>query len=145
MPRIWPGVDSGGGNRPAALARLPVLRKAGLTGAQAHERRPSAASPRAGSPRFDHVFQSPGPIYEPGGPDATGGGWAGSCMPAGSARRHRAELLFLSPDPAGMMFESAAAAVGAAVLPAGTGQTELQAQAAPPTSARPPMPARPTI
>ena len=32
--------------------------------------------------------------------------------------------------PAGMMFESAAAAVGATVLPAGTGQTELQARAA---------------
>ncbi len=31
--------------------------------------------------------------------------------------------------PAGMMFESGAAAVGAAVLPAGTGQTELQARA----------------
>ncbi|HHW32762.1 MAG TPA: phenylacetate--CoA ligase, partial [Paracoccus solventivorans] len=32
--------------------------------------------------------------------------------------------------PAGMMFESAARAVGAAVLPAGTGQTELQVRAA---------------
>ena len=31
--------------------------------------------------------------------------------------------------PAGMMFESAAASVGATVVPAGTGQTELQAQA----------------
>ena len=31
--------------------------------------------------------------------------------------------------PAGMMFENGAAAVGAAVLPAGTGQTELQARA----------------
>jgi phenylacetate-CoA ligase len=32
--------------------------------------------------------------------------------------------------PAGMMFENAARAVGAAVLPAGTGQTELQVRAA---------------
>jgi hypothetical protein len=32
--------------------------------------------------------------------------------------------------PAGTMFENGARAVGAAVLPAGTGQTELQAQAA---------------
>ena len=32
--------------------------------------------------------------------------------------------------PAGMMFESGARAIGCAVLPAGTGQTELQAQAA---------------
>jgi phenylacetate-CoA ligase len=32
--------------------------------------------------------------------------------------------------PAGTMFDSAAAAVGAAILPAGTGQTELQARAA---------------
>ena len=32
--------------------------------------------------------------------------------------------------PAGMMFENGAAAVGATVLPAGTGQTELQARAA---------------
>jgi phenylacetate-CoA ligase len=45
--------------------------------------------------------------------------------------------------PAGMMFENAARAVGAAVLPAGTGQTELQVRAAP-ISAPPPMPARRT-
>ena len=32
--------------------------------------------------------------------------------------------------PAGMIFENGARAVGAAVLPAGTGQTELQARAA---------------
>ena len=67
------------------------------------------------------------------GPDhaPTGGGWGGSCTPPASGRGDIVQNCFsYHLTPAGMIFESGARAVGATVLPAGTGQTELQARAA---------------
>ncbi|MFY0693359.1 MAG: AMP-binding protein [Paracoccaceae bacterium] len=120
-------IDPGAITAPEALAGLPVLRKSEL-GARQKD------SPPFGGyvgPDFDHVFQSPGPLYEPG---RTSHDWwrLGRFLHAGG----------FGPDdivqncfsyhltPAGMMFENGARAVGARVLPAGIGQTELQAQAA---------------
>ena len=56
----------------SALARLPVLRKSDLGAAQ------KASAPLGGltskdARAFAHVFQSPGPIYEPG--DTTQDWW----------------------------------------------------------------------
>lgn len=113
-----------------ALARLPVIRKSELSAAQ-------KASPPFGGfttrpvPDFENVFQSPGPIYEPG---RRGDDWwrLGRFLHAAGVGRgdivHNCFGYHLTP--AGMMFESAARAVGAATLPAGTGQTELQVRAA---------------
>ncbi|GGM05933.1 phenylacetate--CoA ligase family protein [Pseudooceanicola nanhaiensis] len=113
-----------------ALARLPVLRKSDLVAAQ-KARAPFGgltALPVAG---FAHVFQSPGPIYEPGG---AGHDWwrMGRFLHAcGIGRGDIVQNCFgYHLTPAGMIFENGARAVGATVLPAGTGQTELQAQAA---------------
>lgn len=64
----------------ADLARLPVLRKSELSEAQG-KRRPFGGYTTRRPTEFDHIFQSPGPIYEPGRWMATGGGWAGSCTP----------------------------------------------------------------
>ncbi|MEO1687705.1 MAG: phenylacetate--CoA ligase family protein, partial [Pseudomonadota bacterium] len=50
----------------AALARLPVLRKASL-GARQAEAPPFGGFTAGGPAALRHVFQSPGPIYEPGG------------------------------------------------------------------------------
>jgi phenylacetate-CoA ligase len=109
------------------LAGLPVFRKSELVEKQA------AHPPFGGLPvqNAAHVFQSPGPIYEPGG--ISHDWWRiGRFLHA----------LGVGPDdivqncfayhltPAGMIFESGARAVGAAVLPAGIGQTELQVRAA---------------
>ncbi|MEI4472044.1 phenylacetate--CoA ligase family protein [Frigidibacter sp. MR17.24] len=114
----------------AGLARLPVLRKSGLGAAQ------TAAPPFGGftlapASGFAHVFQSPGPIYEPGG---TGHDWwrMGRFLHAcGVGRGDIVQNCFgYHLTPAGMIFENGARAVGAAVLPAGTGQTDLQVQAA---------------
>ncbi|MDU8942669.1 phenylacetate--CoA ligase family protein [Ovoidimarina sediminis] len=113
----------------AGLAALPVLRKGALLDAQ----KPGAplggfAGPAAG---FDHVFQSPGPIYEPG--NATRDWWRfGRFVHAvGIGRGDIVQNCFsYHMTPAGLMFENAARAVGAAVFPAGTGQTELQVRAA---------------
>ncbi|MEQ9258450.1 MAG: phenylacetate--CoA ligase family protein [Roseovarius sp.] len=113
-----------------ALATLPVLRKAGIGAAQAAH--PPFGGYAALAPgAFAHVFQSPGPIYEPGG---VGHDWwrVGRFLHAcGVGRGDIVQNCFgYHLTPAGMIFENGARAVGAAVLPAGTGQTELQARAA---------------
>ncbi|MDA7425812.1 phenylacetate--CoA ligase family protein [Thalassococcus lentus] len=111
----------------SGLAGLPVLRKADLVGRQ------KAQPPFGGLPvsNLSHVFQSPGPIYEPGG--ASHDWWRmGRFLHAvGIGAGDIVQNCFgYHLTPAGTIFESGARAVGAAVLPAGTGQTELQAQAA---------------
>jgi phenylacetate-CoA ligase len=113
----------------SGLVRLPVLRKSELTQNQrTGDIFGGFAGPMAG---FSHVFQSPGPIYEPGG---AGHDWfrlGRFLFAAGVGRGDIVQNCFgYHLTPAGMMFESGARAVGASVLPAGTGQTELQAQAA---------------
>ena len=114
----------------AALARLPVMRKAELSAAQ-QARPPFGGYATRETADFDYVFQSPGPIYEPG---MHGGDWwrLGRFLhAAGVGRGDIVQNCFgYHLTPAGMMFESAARAVGAAVLPAGTGQTDLQVRAA---------------
>ena len=113
-----------------ALARLPVLRKSDLTGAQA-ENAPFGGFAALETAQFEHIFQSPGPIYEPG---RIGHDWwrMGRFLHAlgvgpGDIVQNCFSYHFV---PAGQMFENAARAVGAAVFPAGTGQTELQVRAA---------------
>ena len=109
------------------LAALPVQRKSDLA------RRQKAQPPFGGLPvaNVAHVFQSPGPIYEPGG---IGHDWwrMGRFLHAcGIGRGDIVQNCFgYHLTPAGMIFESGARAVGATVLPAGTGQTELQVRAA---------------
>ncbi|MFA5537605.1 MAG: phenylacetate--CoA ligase family protein [Gemmobacter sp.] len=113
-----------------ALARLPVIRKSELVAAQG--RTPPfggfAALPVSG---FDHIFQSPGPIYEPGRAAADWwrlGRFVHACgIGPGDIVQNCFSYHLV---PAGMMFENALRAVGAAVVPAGTGQTELQVRAA---------------
>ena len=109
------------------LALLPVLRKADLSARQKQN------PPFGGLPvsNLAHVFQSPGPIYEPGG--VSEDWWRmGRFLHAGGIGKgdivHNCFGYHLTP--AGMMFENGARAVGAAVLPAGTGQTDLQVRAA---------------
>ncbi|GAA6189721.1 phenylacetate--CoA ligase family protein [Litorivita sp. NS0012-18] len=124
------GLDASKITSAADLAALPVLRKSDLGKAQA------ASAPFGGlttlAPSgFAHIFQSPGPIYEPGG---IGHDWwrmGRALAAAGIGQGDIIQNCFgYHLTPAGMIFESGARAVGAAVLPAGTGQTELQARAA---------------
>lgn len=115
---------------PEALVALPVLRKSDLATAQA------ALGPGGGFlPKpphaYAHLFQSPGPIYEPG--EAARDWWrVGRFLhAAGIGSGDIVQNCFAYHlTPAGHIFESGARAVGAAVIPAGTGQTELQARAA---------------
>ncbi|QYX57074.1 AMP-binding protein [Roseovarius sp. SCSIO 43702] len=113
-----------------ALADLPVLRKSDLGAAQKNATPFGGLTARAAN-GFAHVFQSPGPIYEPGG-DAHDWWRMGRFLHAcGIGRGDIVQNCFgYHLTPAGMIFENGARAVGATVLPAGTGQTELQARAA---------------
>ncbi len=114
----------------ASLARLPVLRKSALVAAQ-RAKPPFGGLNATDLTAFEHVFQSPGPIYEPG---RTGHDWwrLGRFLHASGVGSGDVVQNCFSYHlvPAGMMFENAARAVGATVLPAGTGQTELQVIAA---------------
>ena len=115
---------------PAGLAALPVLRKSDLVAAQA-ARPPFGGFTANGAAGFEHVFQSPGPIYEPGRTTADWWRLGRFIHACGVGARDVVQNCFAYHlTPAGMMFESAARAVGATVLPAGTGQTELQVRAA---------------
>ncbi len=114
----------------AALARLPVLRKSDLLPLQ------QAAPPLGGlapgpAGGFAQVFQSPGPIYEPGMASRDWWRMARALFAAGL----RAGDVLLNSfayhlTPAGHMLENGAQALGATVIPGGTGNSEGQARAA---------------
>ncbi|WP_299367381.1 phenylacetate--CoA ligase family protein [uncultured Tateyamaria sp.] len=109
------------------LAHLPVLRKSELAKWQA-EKPPFGGMPVA---HVAHVFQSPGPIYEPGGISHDWWRMGRFLHAAGFGPGDVVQNCFgYHLTPAGMIFENGARAVGATVLPAGTGQTELQVTAA---------------
>ena len=112
------------------LAGLPVLRKSDLVQAQA-ENGPLGGYGALNTHEFAHIFQSPGPIYEPGG---VGHDWwrIGRFLNAvGIGAGDIVQNCFgYHLTPAGMIFENGARAVNAAVVPAGVGQTELQVRAA---------------
>ena len=112
------------------LTRLPVLRKSELVKLQAED--PPLGGLIAGSVQdLNQIFQSPGPIYEPG---MTKKDWwrsARALTAAGIGKGDIVQNCFSYHfTPAGMLSEQGILAVGATVFPAGTGQTELQARAA---------------
>jgi phenylacetate-CoA ligase len=113
-----------------ALSQAPVLRKSILQDLQIENPPFGGFAPFPVS-QYAHIFQSPGPIYEPG---QVGHDWWRSARfiyACGIGKEDIVQNCFsYHLTPAGMMFENGARAVGATVVPAGTGQSELQAQAA---------------
>ena len=109
------------------LSKLPVLRKSTLSGWQQQ-------NPPFGNiavQNVAHIFQSPGPIYEPGGISHDWWRIGRFLNAVGIGSDDIVQNCFgYHLTPAGMIFESGARAVGATVVPAGTGQTELQVRAA---------------
>ena len=111
----------------ADLSKLPVLRKSDLVEWQ------KARPPFGGIAvkNAAHIFQSPGPIYEPGGVSHDWWRMGRFLHALGIGAEDIVQNCFgYHPTPAGMIFENGARAVGASVVPAGTGQTELQVRAA---------------
>jgi len=108
------------------LSQLPVLRKSELSTKQ-HAQPPFGGLVKA----QQHIFQSPGPLYEPGMKSHDWWRVARFLHACGIGPTDIVQNCFSYHfTPAGMIFESGATAVGATVFPAGTGQTELQVRAA---------------
>ncbi|MBN8981391.1 MAG: AMP-binding protein [Rhizobiales bacterium] len=110
----------------AALAKIPVLRKSDLPALQ------KATLPFGGfipgmTGSFSHLFTSPGPIFEP--ESAIADPWRGAR--ALFAAGFRPGDIVLNTfgyhlTPGGFIFDTAARALGCAVIPAGPGNTEQQ-------------------
>lgn len=122
-------IDASSITTEAALAALPIVRKSDMV-AGVKDKLPLRKFVGIPFHALHTIYQSPGPIYEAGmrGPDWWRFGRALTAV--GVGRGDIVQNCFSYHfTPAGMMFESAAAAVGAVVVPAGTGQTEMQATA----------------
>jgi phenylacetate-CoA ligase len=112
-----------------ALAALPVTRKSDL-GALQKEMPPLGGLNATPVEKLAKLFTSPGPIYDPEG---RGPNWWRSArgLFAGGFRTGDVVLNTFAYHftPAGSMLESGALALGCTVIPAGTGQTEMQVAA----------------
>ncbi|MCU0838586.1 MAG: phenylacetate--CoA ligase family protein, partial [Rhodospirillales bacterium] len=76
------------------------------------------------------IFQSPGPIYDVQGHEPDYWRLARALFAAGIRRGDRVHVGFsFHLTPAGMMVDSGAHALGCAVIPGGTGNTEQQVRA----------------
>ena len=124
------GVDPASITSAEDLAGLPVLRKSDLVELQGANA-PFGGLTAVPATGFAHVFQSPGPIYEPGQRSRDWWRMGRFLSAAGVGDGDVVQNCFsYHMTPAGMIFENGAAAVGATVFPAGTGQTDQQVAAA---------------
>jgi phenylacetate-CoA ligase len=149
------GIDANTINSRAALARLPVTRKHELLQRQQVGREASQGTSfgpfdTAFDPAFDpfggfsaigwrataarrsarHVYQSPGPIYEPEGAASDYWHAARALQAAGFMAGDLVHNCFsYHMTPGAWIMESGAQALGCTVFPGGTGNTEQQLQA----------------
>ncbi len=122
------GIEPRAVNSRAALAALPVLRKSDLIARQ--RQHPPLGGFNVTAPgRLRRLLMSPGPVFEPEGVQDTWG--AARALFAAGFRSgdvvHNCFAYHLTPG--GFMMESGAQALGCAVIPAGTGNTEQQLEA----------------
>ena len=111
-----------------AFSLLPLTRKSELVELQ-RAKRPFGGYTASNVDLYSHVFASPGPIYEPGFAVDDFWRFARSLHAAGIRPGELVHNCYSYHfTPAGQMFDSGARALGCAVIPAGTGQTELQVQ-----------------
>ena len=124
------GLTSNDVRDPDALARLPVLKKSQMPDLQ-------QADPPFGGfctlpiGKLRRIFRSPGPIYEPMGPEAGGfraetGYYAGGFRPGDVVLQTFAYHLV----PAGHEIDESLQLIGCVVVPSGTGNTETQIEIA---------------
>jgi phenylacetate-CoA ligase len=116
-------------NSRRALATLPVTRKSDL-GALQKDIPPLGGLNATPVEKLAKLFISPGPIYEPEGRGKDWWRTARGLFAGGFRAGDRVANTFAYHfTPAGSMLESGAAALGCAVVPTGTGHTELQVAA----------------
>ncbi|KQU52561.1 AMP-dependent synthetase [Bosea sp. Leaf344] len=120
------GIDPDGITDRNALSTLPILRKADLPALQ-RAAPPFGGFVTAAVGSFGRLFTSPGPIFEPEAAQPDPWGAARGLHAAG----FRAGDIVLNTfgyhlTPGGFIMDSAARALGCAVIPAGPGNTEQQ-------------------
>jgi len=113
----------------AALAQLPVTHKSDLKQLQQAEP-PFGGMNATPLPSLSRIFMSPGPIFDPEG---GGEDWWRYARPFHALGLRRGELIqncfSYHFTPAAFMVEGGAKKLGCPVIPAGSGQTEMQVQA----------------
>ena len=113
----------------AALTKLPITRKADLIDLQKAEP-PFAGMTALPLARLGRVFMSPGPMFDPEGRRADYWRLARAMFAAGFRAGELVHNTFSYHfTPAGFMADMGAHAIGCAVFPGGTGQTEMQVAA----------------
>jgi phenylacetate-CoA ligase len=127
--RILRDVNAADIHSRAALATLPVTRKSELHDLQKGHK-PFGGLNTTPLRQLGRVFMSPGPIFDPEG---RGQDWWRFARPMYAAGVRPGGLLqncfSYHFTPAAFMVEGGAARIGCAVIPAGSGQTEMQVQA----------------
>ncbi|MRX06935.1 AMP-binding protein [Pseudoduganella sp. FT25W] len=127
--RILKDVNAADINSRAALATLPVTRKSDLHDLQTRQA-PFGGLNTTPVGQLARVYMSPGPIFDPEG---RGQDWWRFARPMYAAGVRAGGLLqncfAYHFTPAAFMVEGGAARIGCAVIPAGSGQTEMQVQA----------------
>ncbi|HXF86738.1 MAG TPA: AMP-binding protein [Xanthobacteraceae bacterium] len=123
------GIEAASVTSRAALAKLPLLRKAELAALQ-KANPPFGGFNVTAAGRVWRLLMSPGPIFEPEG---AGRDWwgAGRALFAAGFRAGDVVLNTFAYHltPGGFIMESGAHAIGCAVIPAGPGNTEQQLEA----------------
>lgn len=129
LERQLAGVDIASLTDRAALAQIPVLRKSELLGMQGVAP-PFAGLTTAAPGLLKRLLMSPGPIFDPEGFAAD---WWGGARALHAAGFRKGDVVLNTFSyhftPGAFIMESAAHAIGCAVIPAGPGQTEMQIDA----------------
>lgn len=126
---LFKDVDPAAITSRAALAQLPVTRKADLIEIQPKSL-PFGGLNATPPGKLARIFMSPGPIYDAEGHDPDFWRFARGLFAAGFRAGEIVHNTFsYHLTPAGSMMESGAHAIGCAVVPAGVGQTDLQLRA----------------
>src|SRR5581483_7284470 len=113
----------------AALAQLPVTRKSQLLELQ-QQLPPFAGLAATATRKLRRLYMSPGPIFDPEGQGLDWWRFSRAMHAAGMRAGHIVQNCFSYHfTPAANMVEGGAAKLGCTVIPAGTGQTEMQVQA----------------
>jgi phenylacetate-CoA ligase len=127
--RILKGIEPNDVKSRKSLAKLPVTRKSDLSVLQ-KELPPLGGLNATPVEKLAKLFVSPGPIYDPEG---RGANWWRTARGLFAGGFRAGELVINTFayhfTPAGSMLESGALALGCTVIPAGTGQTEMQVAA----------------
>ena len=127
--RILHGVTAADITTRAALAQLPVTRKSDLKALQEADA-PFGGLTTTAPRKLARIAMSPGPIFDPEG---RGADWWRYARPFHAAGIRAGDLIqncfSYHFTPAAFMVEGGAFRLGCTVVPAGSGQTEMQVQA----------------